>query len=276
MKKILLTLTIMLLGLGAAKANVVTMTPTAVSGTADPYNVTCSSDPATGVPEFTFTINRNKGTAPSFNQNNKDLRIYANGNFIITAPEGIKITDVIFTISTQGKKRYTTITADNGTVATQASGDSELKWSGSSSSVSFTVGAKANLSNSTSEVDKAGQFCFTSFKITYEADDPSDTRANADIAFTESTYYANDGEAFTAPVPTKATTAALTYTSSKPEVAAVNTNTGAVTIVAPGTTVITATAAENTEFKAGEAPIPSKCSKLSTRLPKQWPLPIPL
>lgn len=253
MKKTLLTLAIMLLGLGAAKADVVTMTPTAISGDADPYTVTCTSDPATGVPEFTFTINRNKGTVPTYNTTKKDLRIYANGNFIITAPEGIKITDVVFTISAQGKKRYTTITADNGTVATQAKDDAELKWNGSTSAVSFKVGAKATLSNSTSEVNNAGQFCFTSFKITYEADDPSDTRGAADIKFAESTYYANEGEAFTAPVPTKATTAALTYTSSKPEVATVDANTGAVTIVGPGTTEITASAAENTEFKAGEA-----------------------
>ena len=241
----------MLLGLGAAKADVVTMTPTAVSGSPDLYTFTCTSDPATGVPDFVFTAKKNNGsTPPTYNKNNKDIRIYAKGDFIITASEGIKITDVVFTLSSQGKKRYPAITVDNGTIATQAKGDTELKWNGSASTITFTVGDKAIYGNTTTD---AGQFCFTSFKITYEADDPSDTRGAADIKFAESTYYANEGETFTAPVPTKATTAALTYTSSKPEVATVDANTGAVAIVGSGKTVITASAAENTEFKAGEA-----------------------
>lgn len=251
MKKTLLTLAIMLLGLGAAKADVVTITPTACSGSSDLYTYTYTSDPSTGVPDFVFTAKKNNGsTAPTYNTNNKDIRIYAKGDFIITASGGIKITDVVFTLSSQGKKRYPAITVDNGTIATQAKGDTELKWNGSASTITFTVGDKAIYGNTTTD---AGQFCFTSFKITYEADDPSDTRGAADIKFAESTYYANEGETFTAPVPTKATTAALTYTSSKPEVATVDANTGAVAIVGPGTTEITASAAENTEFKAGEA-----------------------
>ncbi|MDE5989899.1 MAG: Ig-like domain-containing protein [Duncaniella sp.] len=251
MKKTLLTLAIMLLGLGAAKADVVKMTPTAISGNADPYTVTCTSDPASDVPAFTFAaIKNNSSTKPTYNASKKDLRIYAKGSFSITAPEGIKITNVVFTLSTQGQSRYTTITADNGTIATQAQGDTEVKWSGSASSVKFTAGDKATL---TTTPTNAGQFCFTSFAITYETNDPSDTRGSADIAFPESSYTVNEGEEFTAPVPTKATTAALSYTSSNTAVATVDATTGAVTVVAPGSTEITAAAAENSEFKAGEA-----------------------
>ena len=93
----------------------------------------------------------------------------------------------------------------------------------------------------------------TKLTVTYEAYDPTDTRADAEIKFPEASYTIDEGASFTAPEPTKATTAALAYTSSNRGVATVDETTGAVTIVAPGTTTITATAKANTEFKEGEA-----------------------
>ncbi len=73
------------------------------------------------------------------------------------------------------------------------------------------------------------------------------------LSFPEATYTIKLGDEFTAPELTKATDAAPKYTSSKEEVATVDAATGAVTVLAVGTTTITATVDETATFKAGSA-----------------------
>ena len=184
------------------------------------------------------TLSFDKTSGNGFRKYTDGLRVYntnsGNASISISIPNA-KVTAISMAV----KAVLGTVTID-GSALTYTSSSKTYSWTGDKADPTIVITVSAT---------KAIQ----TLKITYEADDPSDTRGAADIKFAESTYYANEGEAFTAPVPTKATTAALTYTSSKPEVAAVDANTGAVTIVAPGTTEITATAAENTEFKAGEA-----------------------
>lgn len=75
----------------------------------------------------------------------------------------------------------------------------------------------------------------------------------AQLAFSAATATATIGEAFTAPVLTKATDAAVTYTSGNTAVATVDAATGAVTLVAAGQTVITATAEATAAYEAGTA-----------------------
>lgn len=89
-------------------------------------------------------------------------------------------------------------------------------------------------------------------EVTYLANGDPSLKA-AEVAFEEAAYEAVIGNAFESPKATKATTAALAYSSSQPEVATVDAVTGAVTLVAPGTTVITAKAEANNEYNAGEA-----------------------
>lgn len=60
-------------------------------------------------------------------------------------------------------------------------------------------------------------------------------------------------ETFTEPTLTKETNANVTYSSSNEEVATVDATTGKVTIVATGTTNITASTEENDEYNAGSA-----------------------
>lgn len=74
----------------------------------------------------------------------------------------------------------------------------------------------------------------------------------AGLSFPEASYTIKYGEKFTAPDLTKATDGAITWESSKPEVATVD-ESGAVTILAMGTTEITATAAETDSYYAGTA-----------------------
>lgn len=75
----------------------------------------------------------------------------------------------------------------------------------------------------------------------------------AGLEFSAATAEATIGEAFTAPVLTFATTAAISYTSSTPAVATVDAATGVVTPLTEGTTTIMATSAANDDFEAGSA-----------------------
>lgn len=82
-----------------------------------------------------------------------------------------------------------------------------------------------------------------------------DLRQEAGLSFgdvTEFTTYV-EAEDFEAPTLAKATNAAIVYTSSDEDVALVDENDGTIVIGAAGTAVITATAAENDEYKAGTA-----------------------
>lgn len=97
----------------------------------------------------------------------------------------------------------------------------------------------------------AGQFDFTSIVITYTQTGVA--KKNADMAFDPKSVTLALGEGFTQPTLTKATTAAVAYTSSDEAVATVDAATGAVTILAVGETVIEAKADENDEYYAGSA-----------------------
>ncbi len=76
---------------------------------------------------------------------------------------------------------------------------------------------------------------------------------DAEMSFPEASYEVKLGETFTAPVLSKATDADPVYTSSNEEVATVDAATGAVTLVAAGTTTITATCDATPDFNAGTA-----------------------
>lgn len=129
---------------------------------------TASADLVDGtVDGFTFLAQKNNGsTAPTYNATNQDVRIYAKGTYKITNNSGTNMTNIVFNLSAQGKRRLTSITPDAGAVATQASGDETVTWSGAAQNVTFTVGDKA-IYGSDGE-SKAGQLCFSSVVITYE------------------------------------------------------------------------------------------------------------
>lgn len=68
-----------------------------------------------------------------------------------------------------------------------------------------------------------------------------DNRTETELAFSAATAQGKVGEAFTAPTLTNPNNVDVTYTSSNMDVATVDAKTGAVSIVAAGTTTITAT-----------------------------------
>lgn len=112
---------------------------------------------------YTITATKNSGSsAPTVNSNMKDCRVYAKGTVTI-ATTGDAMTQIVFNLSSQGQKRLAPITSDNGNVATQQAGDKTVTWTGSSKSVTFTVGDKADFGSDGSS--KAGQFDFSSIVI---------------------------------------------------------------------------------------------------------------
>ena len=112
---------------------------------------------------YTITATKNSGsTAPTVNSNMKDCRVYAKGTVTI-ATTGDAMTQIVFNLSSQGQKRLAPITADNGNVAAQQAGDKTVTWTGSSKSVTFTVGDKADFGSDGSS--EAGQFDFSSIVI---------------------------------------------------------------------------------------------------------------
>ena len=81
--------------------------------------------------------------------------------------------------------------------------------------------------------------------------DPSKTTPT--LSFAEETYNATKGETFTVPTLNNPDNVTVTYTSSKTDIATVNETTGEVSLVAPGTTKITASFAGDDTYNATSA-----------------------
>ncbi len=112
---------------------------------------------------YTITALKNDGsTAPTVNGTYNDCRVYAKGTITIETT-GEEMKTIVFNISTAGLKRLAPVTADNGTVAEQKSGDKTVTWTGSSKKVTFTVGDKAEYGSDGNT--KAGQLDFDSIVI---------------------------------------------------------------------------------------------------------------
>lgn len=134
------------------------------SGSSSTSNITASASLVSGSTSgYTFATGKNGGSSdPTYNSTGSDVRLYAKNQITISASS--TITQIVFNLSTQGKKRLAHITASEGTIATQNSGDNKVTWTGSATSVTFTVGDKATYGGD--GASKAGQLCFTSVDIT--------------------------------------------------------------------------------------------------------------
>lgn len=246
MKKFLLTLATAALLAGSAVAETYTFTPTGMEGSSVVTNV----EPQ--IAGFSFSAMKNNGsTAPAFSTSGNDLRIYAQGTFSIIIPAGVTVNQVVFNISTQGKKRLAPITVDDGTIATQVKGDDQVTWNGQATeSISFTVGEKADYGSDGSS--KAGQLCFSSFTIDLTVG--GNLKEVCGLEFSETNCKAYIGENFNAPMlsnPNNLT--GLSWNSSHQEVATVSDTGDVILKNVPGETVITVTFDGNDQYLAGSA-----------------------
>ncbi|MCM1108479.1 MAG: Ig-like domain-containing protein [Clostridium sp.] len=196
---------------------------TLLSGSTQDYN----PDPYT-LKEGDVTIQLNGGTRWWKATKNNELRFYKNSSMDIAAPAGSVVTNVTLTAAAPANFTAETGTYDNG------------EWTGAQE--------KVNIACTITKSNTA----ITAIEVTYQTADAPVKKAPK-LAFSETTVNTNLGAEFTAPELTKETTAEVVYSSSDEAVATVDAATGVVTLVATGTTVITATAAENEEYSAGSA-----------------------
>lgn len=160
MKKLLLTLGAALVCASSAFADA-TITVKDVYGAATISDI--QDQPIKGG-DFTVTFSKGEGkTAPAYNKAG-DVRAYAKNTITIAAANDM--TKIVFTVSTQGLKRLCEVKADVGTIATQASGDATVTWTGNAKTVVFTVDPDDKKAQFGSEPTAAGQFDFTVIEIT--------------------------------------------------------------------------------------------------------------
>ena len=194
-----------------------------LSGSTSEYN----ADPYT-CEEGDVTLTLNGRTRWWKASKGNELRFYKESDMVFSVPAGMVITNVTLDAKTPGN-----FTSAVGTYA-------DGVWTGAAAEVTIST----TITESNTPV--------STISVTYQdSDEP--VKADPQLAFSESTVSASLGAEFTAPTLTKATTAAPAYSSSNEDVATVDATTGAVTLVAAGNTVITATVEETEEYAAGSA-----------------------
>lgn len=196
---------------------------TLLSGSTKEYN----ADP-TVCTEGDVTLTLNGQTRWWKATNGNELRFYKGSDMTFKVPEGNVITKVELTAKVPAKFESAVGTYANGT------------WTGSANSVVIST----NITEKNTPISSA--------VVTYQSSS-APMKKDPALSFSETTASGVVGEAFVAPALTKATTAAVAYTSSDEAVATVNAETGEVTLLAAGETKITATAAENDEYNGGSA-----------------------
>ncbi len=137
---------------GAAVLTEITWVKTDWTGTNNPLTLTASG--------FKIVLDKQDGTTNPYTADG-EVRVYAKGTVTITSET--EMTKVVFPLSAKAAYRYCVITADSGEIAAQATGDTEVTWTGSAKSVVFTVGATADYGSD--GPTKAGQFCFKQINI---------------------------------------------------------------------------------------------------------------
>ncbi len=196
---------------------------TLLSGSTQDYN----PDPYE-CKEGEVTLTLNGGTRWWAASKGNELRFYKESSMTISVPAGKTITKVVLNASAPANFSSTSGTYSDGT------------WTGNATSVDIQC-----------TIEKKNTPIYD-IEVTYQSSE-APVKKDPQLAFSETEVTATMGEAFTAPTLTKETTADVTYSSDNEEVATVDAQTGAVTIVAVGTAKITAQAEENDEFASGSA-----------------------
>lgn len=176
-----------------------------------------------------FVFSKGSGsTDPAYYNTGNALRLYGGNTMEVSVDLG-NIVKVEFTFASgEGTNE---ITATPGTFTS-------LTWTGSAENVTFTIGGTS------------GHRRIASVAVTYVVDENS--KQSAGLAFSEKEVNTTLTGEFTAPTLANPHNLAVTYTSSNTAVATVDAN-GNVTLVAAGTTTITATSAETEQYAAGQA-----------------------
>lgn len=156
------------------------------------------------------------------------LRIYSGASYALAAPEGYIITKIAFT----GTQNLTSVTVDSGSLSGNGTA---ATWTGRAQSVIITR-------------DDANPF-YNTITVTYEA---QGDKEEAGLIYAPTSYTATIGGENTYPTLSNPNELDVTYESSNTGVATIDAN-GVVTLVAAGTTTITASSEEDETYNAGSA-----------------------
>ena len=196
-------------------------------GYANGQDITTVSVPPVTI-EFGAGTNSN---APKYYTTGNAVRCYGGNTITVSVPEeSYTITSITFTFgSGEGTNA---ITANVGSFTSPT-------WTGAAQSVEFSIAGTS------------GHRRIQTITVTYKEEDGA--LKPAGLAYPQTAYTATMEEGFTAPELTNPNNLTVTYASSAVEVATVDATTGAVTLLAPGTTIITATSEATETFLAGSA-----------------------
>ncbi len=240
MKKFLLSLAAVALVAGSAIAEEVTIDMTKVVT----ENEWTSSAPLSGFTESDITFEFDTATGTNYPRVYLNaagtiggFQMYKGNTLSITVPSGNRIEAMKFTATTPSY--YMNATCDLGAFTTTGM-KTDYEWE-----------AKDDVTNVVTFVGN-GTIQIKTVVITY-SEFSGKIPEKANLSFPEQEYVVTMGDEFPTPVLTKATTAPAAYTSSNPAVATVDAETGAITLVAPGSTVITATCEANEDYFGGTA-----------------------
>lgn len=182
------------------------------------------------------------------------------GDITFTLAEEIQPTKIEIVAGTSKNATYQKLSF-NGTAVGDFTADNAL---GSSTTVAegkeyktFTVNNftsklsefKFEKTNASSISSQQGFIYIKSVTVYYEGVE----KADPEIKFAEETYSATIGQPFESPKATTLSDGAVTYSSSNPNAATVDAETGDVTLVGAGATVITAKVAATDTYTAGSA-----------------------
>ena len=179
-----------------------------------------------------ITIAFNKGSnsnVPKYFTTGTAVRVYGGGYFTVSSDK--TIVKIVLTFGNDDGNNA--ITTDCGSYNTNT-------WTGNSNSVKFSIGGTS------------GNRRIQKITVTYQKAVGEVILASRDLKFSLSEATATVGQPFTAPT-LDGEKSGVTYTSSNPNAATVNESTGEVTLVAAGTTTITASAPKTDQYEADTA-----------------------
>ena len=197
-------------------------------------------------PEYNVSVLFNKGThlktAPTYytsTSKGSGVRVYSGNYFTVTVPEGKVLKSIVITFGKSDGSNV--ISVSEGTYDTN-----KKTWTPSTApnSVTFTIGGES------------GYRQIQALAITYEGEGGGDSSPY--FRFAKTDYSVMLITAFTAPTVETNVEGTPAYSSSDPSVATVDSETGAVTLEALGTTTITATLGKYTaSYTLTVTPLPA-------------------
>ena len=167
----------------------------------------------------------------------KEIKLTATGNNLIPSKISLYLSDTAYTTEPTGEEAAT-----GGASNTSATNSATLTAPDNNTAKYFYIKLAKGATSGTCKISK--------IEITYEA--LSGNKQPAGLSFNPESVTIDLGDAFEAPVLTKDTDATIAWDSTDKTVATVDAD-GNVTVLAVGTTDITATAAENDNFYGGSA-----------------------